>query len=113
MGLGKVKIVSDPRPVAMLSAHAKISHANTTSNISQEKYDQLIGLLQQVNILPSANPSNNVSISSMILDPSPAATSLGIICTTSNSLSHAQYWILDFGANDHMCSLLHFFHFRS
>lgn len=45
----------------------------------------------------------------MILDPSSATTSLGIICTTSNSMSHDQYWILYSGANDHVCFLLQSF----
>lgn len=72
----------------------EVSSVNTNSNISQAQYDQLVSLLQQVNLLPSANSNNNVSVSTMMLDSSPVTASSSIICTTFNSLTQDKYWIL-------------------
>lgn len=84
-------------------------HSSNNSTISQVKYDHLISLVQQVNLLPSANSNNTVTTSSMIHDNPSNATSSGIICTTSKILPHNKFWILDSSVNDYVCSSLHLF----
>jgi hypothetical protein len=84
-----------------------------SANIAQDKYDQLIALLQQVNLLPSASAStstpssstNQISYVFPSLDPNS-----GIICILSCSWqTHSNYWLLDSGATDHVCSSMHWF----
>ncbi|XP_058774287.1 uncharacterized protein LOC131648552 [Vicia villosa] len=75
------------------------------ANISQAQYDQLIGLLQQINLIPSTNPL----VSTLMTDSIHNAEPSGIVCNSFNSSARANYWILDSGANDHVCSSLALF----
>jgi hypothetical protein len=101
------------------ASSSDVSEVNTStgvSGLSQEKVDQLVALLQQANLLPSASTStsstvNNISaspqVSSSFVVPS-SNTSAGIINTTSPLLSDS-YWLIDSGANEHICCNLHLF----
>jgi hypothetical protein len=79
-----------------------------STNISQEKYDKLLSLLQQVNLLPAAPPSS----ANHIHTPSPSTffNTSGISSIFSCSLqSKSDLWLLDSGANEHIVSSLHWF----
>jgi hypothetical protein len=92
------------------------SSSTSNVNISQAQFSQLMALLQQVNLPPAASSSvpssstNHISASSMTHGPSPNESSSGIVCTNSISLHHKNdIWIIDSGANDHVCSSIQFF----
>jgi len=79
------------------------------STISQEKYDQLVSLLQQVNLLPAASSPSSANL---IHAPSSSNyfTPSGIPSIFSCSLqSKSDLWLLDYGANEHIVSSLHWF----
>ncbi|KAK2459095.1 putative mitochondrial protein [Trifolium repens] len=89
--------------------------ASTSSNIgiSQEQYNQLVSLLQQSNANSSAGPSTN-----HIHTTPPSPNDSGCISSTMLPLhnivscsihSNSSNWLLDSGASDHVCSLLHWF----
>lgn len=94
-----------------------------TSIISQDKYDQLVSLLQQDNLIPSTtnciiSSSNQVTPFARIHirhSPSelgPSNTCIFNTCVFSYSESNnisPKYWLTDSGANDHICSSLNFF----
>jgi len=77
--------------------------------LTQEKYDHLVSLLQQANLLSSASPrtgpiSNHINTS---IFPATDSLQIGIFNVVSCSIDSApHYWILDSGANDHVCSSL-------
>jgi hypothetical protein len=78
--------------------------SSSSANISQEKYDQLVSLLQQVNLLPS---SSTPSASANQISFSPLS---GISSIFSCSISaKSDIWILDSGANEHITSSAHWF----
>ncbi|XP_058761005.1 uncharacterized protein LOC131634366 [Vicia villosa] len=74
------------------------------ASITKEQYAQLIGLLQQTNLLPSLQTtSSTINHISTHSGPLPNETSGIIFVSTITCVSHAKpdYWILDSGANDH------------
>ncbi|KAI5413228.1 hypothetical protein KIW84_057729 [Lathyrus oleraceus] len=75
----------------MMNIGTEGSLNNSSASITQEQYAQLIGLLQQTNLLPS-NPTSN---------PSPNHI--------STHFSHTPNENSDSGANDHVCSSLKLF----
>ncbi|XP_058726423.1 uncharacterized protein LOC131597764 [Vicia villosa] len=90
---------------------------NQNINISQEQYSQLISLLQQTNLTPHASSSNKTSTSNHIstslthsghtsYELSGNSYSLIASCSTQNK---SQFWIIDSGANDHVCSSINWF----
>jgi hypothetical protein len=100
------------------SANSVTEEGNSGSNtgLSQDQYDQLVTLLQQANLFASTqqpplnSASNNVSASNVINDgPSPHDPSTSGNCFSFNSVSKPSYWILDSGANEHICSSSHWF----
>jgi hypothetical protein len=100
------------------SANSVTEEGNSGSNtgLSQDQYDQLVTLLQQANLFASTqqpplnSASNNVSASNVINDgPSPHDPSTSGNCFYFNSVSKPSYWILDSGANEHICSSSHWF----
>jgi hypothetical protein len=79
------------------------------TGLTQELYGHLVTLLQQSSLVPQAtspNPASTNHITSSI----PSFTS-GINTVISCSL-HVQsnYWLIDSGANEHICSSLHLLH---
>jgi len=119
-------------------ANASSSEASDTSNVSgginnvsggiinvsggiglaQDKIDQLVSLLQQANLFSSVpNPphgptTNHISVSPHITSGYTASSSSpGIYSVNSSSLPSHSYWLLDSGANEHICS--HLPHFTS
>jgi hypothetical protein len=91
--------------------------ASSSASISQEKYDQLVTLLQQANLIPSA--SSNLGSSSNHIHTTPTAepglkphyshlSSIHSIVSCSIQ-SNSQFWLIDSGANDHICSSLDWF----
>jgi len=83
-----------------------VEPSSSVSNvgITQEQYTHLVSLLQQSNSVASASPhvSSNVN--------SHPTTSSGINTISSNSLHLTNpIWLIDSGANEHICSSLHFF----
>ena len=101
----------------------QISHANAASSeasdasnssgstgLSQEKMDRLVSLLQQANLFPSAlvptsGPTTNhmISVSPQISSSYTATSpSAGNLTPHPCSLD----WLLDSGANDHICGNL-------
>jgi len=85
--------------------------AGSNFSLTQEKFDHLVSLLQQANLLSSTSPpsrpiSNHINTTS--LGHSPGATSqTGIYSVISCSLqTNSEYWLLGSGANDHICCSL-------
>jgi len=75
-----------------------------SANISQEKYDYLVSLLQKVNLLPSSStPSASAN---QINSPSMSGISSILSCSIS---SKSDIWLLDSGANEHVTSSAHWF----
>lgn len=81
-------------------------------SLTQEKYNHLVSLLQQANLLSSASPtsrpvSNHINNSSSLGHSSGDASQTGIYGIISCSLqTNFEYWLLDSGANGHICSSL-------
>jgi hypothetical protein len=105
-----------PKPSANASIHeasdvkpvnngAEASSSSSSTGITQEQYTHLVSLLQQSSLTASASPlvsSNHVT--------SQPSTSAGINTISSNSLQVINpIWLIDSGANEHICSSLHFF----
>jgi len=89
--------------------------SSPSSSISQEKYVQLLSLLQQVNLLYSASAASPPSSSNHV-HTSPASSSIFTIHSgISSSIfscsisSKSDIRLLDFGANEHIVSSLHWF----
>jgi hypothetical protein len=89
---------------------AEEGSSSTNTGLSQVQYDQLVSLLQQANLFASAQspsnpPSNNASVSNVIHDGvSPHDSSTSGNHSLLNSIFTPSYWILDSGANEHICS---------
>jgi len=80
--------------------------------LTQEQYVHLVSLLQQSSLVPSAfvsNPASTNHITSSF--PSSIDFTSGINTVLSCSL-HVQtnHWLIDSGANEHICSSLDLFH---
>ena len=91
-----------------------VNNSSGVSGLSQDKMDQLVALLQQANLIPSSSPStsspatNHISVpqvSSIYTTPS----SSGIINATMCSSLFDSFWLIDSGANEHICCNLNFF----
>jgi len=86
----------------------------TGSNFSltQEKYNHLVTLLQRANLLFSTSPpsgpvSNHINSSSFLGPSSSNASQTGIHSVISCSINtNSDFWLLDSGDNDHICSSL-------
>jgi hypothetical protein len=95
---------------------AEEGSSSTNTGLSQVQYDQLVSLLQQANLFASAQspsnpPSNNASVSNVIHDGlSPHDSSTSGNHSLLNSIFTPSYWILDSGANEHICSSPHWFY---
>ena len=83
----------------------------TGSNFSltQEKYDHLVSLPQQANLLSSASPpaglvSNHINTFLSSHTDSPQTCIFSVVSSYIDSAPH--YWILDSGDNDHVFSSL-------
>jgi len=82
--------------------------------------EQLVALLQQTNLIPSASSSssspatNHISVSPQVSSSytAPSSSSPTSACiinvTTCSSLSNS-YWLIDSGANEHICCNLKLF----
>jgi len=86
--------------------------------LAQDKIDQLVSLLQQANLFssvptpPPGPTTNHISVSPHITSGYTASSSsAGIYNVNSCSLPSHSYWLLDSGANEHICS--HLPHFTS
>jgi hypothetical protein len=98
---------------------SEVNNSSGLSSLSQDKMEQLVALLQQANLLPSASPSstsssNDISASpqvssSSVIPSSSSHTSAGIINATSCSSLSDSYWLIDSGANEHICCNLKLF----
>jgi len=75
-----------------------------------QQLSQLVSLLQQSNLLSSAS-SPNTSTSSQALTENPTTinTISGIYFVSSSLPSLSDVWIIDYGANDHVCCSMHYF----
>lgn len=103
------------------NASAEASDASNVSGgigLAQDKIDQLVLQLQQTNLASSVtNPppgltTNHISVSPQITSGYTASSSsAGIFSVNSCSLPSSSYWLLDSGANEHICS--HLSHFSS
>ena len=91
-----------------------VSEVNNSSGLSQDKMEQLVALLQQTNLLPpatssSTHPATNhisaspqVSSSCVVPVSSPSTSTCIITASTCSSLS-GSFWLIDSGANEHIC----------
>jgi hypothetical protein len=95
----------------------EVTGSNTNTGLTQDQYNQLVSLLQQANLFASVSqpasttPSNNASVSNVIHEghsPHDASTSGNHFL--SKLVSKPSHWILDSGANEHICSSPHWFH---
>jgi len=93
---------SDVKPMNIV---AEASSSSSSAGITQEQYTHLVSLLQQSTLNASASPpisSNHVT--------SQSTASSGINTISSNSLHVSNpIWLIDSGANEHICSSIHFF----
>jgi transposase InsO family protein len=93
---------SDEKPMNNV---AEASSSSSSAGITQEQYTHLVSLLQQSNL--NASASTPVSSNHVTSHPS---TSAGINTISSNSLHVINpIWLIDSGANEHICSSLQFF----
>jgi len=81
------------------------------NGLSPEQYTQLVSLLQQANLVPSASiPSTSNATTNHI-----KATPLISTSFSASSLVNAgipsipNYWLLDSGANEHICGNISYF----
>lgn len=85
---------------------------NLSASITQEQYAQLIGLLQQTNLLPSnptPNPSANHISTHFSHTPNENSGKLFVSTVSCSTYIKPDFWILDSGANDRVCSSLKLF----
>lgn len=96
----------------MMNTGTKGSLNNPSASITQEQYSQLIGLLQQTNLLPSnptPNPSANHISTHFSHTPNENSGKLFVSTVSCSTYIKPDFWILDSGANDHVCSSLKLF----
>lgn len=94
--------------------------AEPVPSISQEKYGQLVSLLQQENLIPSTSNdvgynSNQVTFPKMVYlghsSNKPTSSNISnfsnfnslLPCSTSNT-NVSNFWLINSGANNHICS---------
>ena len=101
------------------SEHAMDSHTSSEGSssasqtgLTQEQYVHLVSLLQQSSLVPSATASNPASTNHVATYfPSSIDFTSGINTVFSCSLHvPSDHWLIDSGANEHICSSLHLFH---
>ncbi|MCH79444.1 integrase catalytic region [Trifolium medium] len=92
------------------------SSSSASASFSQEQFGQFMAMLQHANLLPpsqastSSSNANQISVVPMTQGHSPHESSSGILLTHINSLSvDNDFWLLDSGANDHICATAQFF----
>jgi hypothetical protein len=94
------------------SSTSDMATSGSGFSLTQEKYDHLVALLQQANLLSSASPSsgpasNHINTSSFPDHSSGYASQTGSFSVISCSIqTTCDFWLLDSGANDHICSLI-------
>ncbi|KAI5427668.1 hypothetical protein KIW84_032905 [Lathyrus oleraceus] len=96
----------------MMNTGTEGSLNNSSASITQEQYSQLIGLLQQTNLLPSnptPNPSANHISTHFSHTPNENSGKLFVSTVSCSTYIKPDFWILDSGANDHVCSSLKLF----
>jgi hypothetical protein len=105
----------DASPTA--NGSTELVGSSSSTGISQEKYDQLVTLLQQVNLIPSrtsglGSSSNHIhttpTVESGHISPSTHLSFVHSVVSCSIQ-SNSQFWLIDSGANDHICSSLDWF----
>jgi len=90
------------------------SNLSGSTGVSQEKIDQLVSLLQPANLFPSGStpPSgpatNHISVSLQISSSytTSSSSSAGIFNINTYSPPSTSFWLIDLGANEHICSTL-------
>lgn len=94
----------------MLTNPMVLPMCNSRSQFQFESREcfHLVSLLQQANLLSSAGPVSNHISTSYSLGHSPRDASQTVIYSIISCSIHAtpDYWLLDSGANDHICSYL-------
>jgi len=104
---------------AVNSEHAMDSNTSSEgissvsqTGLTQEQYVHLVSLLQQSSLVPSATTSNPASTNHIATSfPSSIDFTSGINTIFSCSLHvPSDHWLIDSGANEHICSSLHLFH---
>ncbi|XP_074361896.1 uncharacterized protein LOC141702107 [Apium graveolens] len=73
------------------------THVSSPAGLTQDMYNQLVSLLKNV------QPTNNTSSANF------AGNSIDLPYVTYLSAFHNNVWIIDSGANDHMCNNKHMF----
>jgi len=97
------------------SSNASNLNVSVTSNtgLSQEQFTQLESLLQQSNLIASSSPSPSPSPSSNTITATPLVSSNISASETSPTgisfPSHLTHWLIDSGANEHICCDPHCF----
>ncbi|KAI5409124.1 hypothetical protein KIW84_054793 [Lathyrus oleraceus] len=88
----------------MMNTGIEGSLNNSSDSITQEQYAQLIGFLQQTNLLPSnptPNPSANHISTHFSHTPNENSGKLFVSTVSCSTYIKPDFWILDSGANDH------------
>ena len=87
------------------------SSAISQTGLTQDQYTHLVSLLQQSSLLPLASSNPSATTNHVISTPSSMTTSAGINTIFTNSLHvKSPHWLIDSGANEHICSSMHFLH---
>jgi len=97
----------------VVDSHTSSEGSSTISQtgLTQEQYVHLVSLLHQSSLVPSASASNPASTNHITSFPTSIDSHSGINIVISCSL-HVQtnHWIIDSGANEHICSSLSSLH---
>ncbi|MCH79266.1 polynucleotidyl transferase Ribonuclease H fold, partial [Trifolium medium] len=108
---------SDTIGSSAANGNAEMVTSGSSSTISQDKYDQLVSLLHEANLIPSASPLASSSSNHIHSIPSPESGCISHLSSLSHISSivscsmqtDSSHWIADSGANDHICSSVHWF----
>jgi len=85
--------------------------ANSNTGLSQEQFTQLVSLLQQSSLVPSSSPSLGPSSNTITAAPLVSST-ISATETSPTGISfpsHLTHWLIDSGANEHICCDHHCF----
>ena len=86
------------------------SSRSQCASISQEQYSQLINLLQQTNLLSQLpNSATNVNSTTNHISTYESTGNSQVLIASCSTSRKPDFWIIDSGANDHVCSSLHWF----
>jgi len=100
----------DSETGAMCSSGLGASTSSPSYGFSQEQLAQLMSMLQQSNLVVSATPPSQAT-SNHIASTSIAApdTFEGILVSVSSLTSKPPFWLIDSGANEHVCCDIAYF----